>query len=177
MKVDHFLWASLIPTPWVMRFATLFGAGNFKYGPGTIGSILGILWYVTIFTSTSGLLHLIFLLVTLYLAAGICGEAATRMGIKDPGSVILDEFVVIPICFLGLDDRIMQGNAWLMLLVGFALFRLFDITKPSFIGRLDKIEGGWGILLDDVGAAVVTCVCLHVLFQYQLIERLIELWK
>jgi len=177
MKVDHFLWASLIPTPWVMRFATLFGAGNFKYGPGTIGSLLGILWYITIFTSASGLLHLVFLLVTLYLAAGICGEAASRMGEKDPGSVILDEFVVIPICFLGLDEWIVGGNAWLILLCGFALFRFFDITKPFFIGRLDRIEGGWGILLDDVGAAVVTCVCLQALFRYDLIQRIVDLWN
>ena len=110
----------LIPTPWVLRFATLFGAGNFKYGPGTIGSLLGILWYITIFTSASGFMHLVFLLVTLYLAAGICGEAASRMGVKDPGSVILDEFVVIPICFLGLDEWILKGNAWVVLLAGFA---------------------------------------------------------
>ena len=151
--------------------------GNFKYGPGTIGALLGIFWYITIFTSASGLMHLLILVVTLYLAAGVCGEAATRMGIKDPGSVILDEFVVMPICFLGLDAEIMYGKAWLILLVGFALFRLFDISKPFFIGRLDKIEGGWGILLDDVGAALVTCVCLHGLFTFDLLERIIDLWN
>lgn len=177
MKIDHFLWASLIPTPWVLRIATLFGAGKFKYGPGTIGSLLGILWYVTVFTSASGFIHLVILMITLYLAAGVCGEAAVRMGVKDPGSVILDEFVVIPICFMGLDDVIMHGNAWLVLLSGFAVFRFFDITKPFFIGQLDKIEGGWGILLDDVGAAVVTCVCLHAIFTFGLIDRIVAMWN
>lgn len=177
MKVDHFLWASLIPTPWIMRFATLFGAGNVKVGPGTVGSLLGIFWYITIFTSASGLMHLVILLGTLYLAAGICGEAANRMGQKDPGSVILDEFVVIPICFLGMDHVMLQGDAWWMLLLGFALFRLFDITKPLFIGRLDQIEGGWGILLDDVAAALVTCLCLHGVVRFELLDRLTGLWN
>jgi phosphatidylglycerophosphatase A len=91
--------------------------------------------------------------------------------------VILDEFVVMPICFLGLDSWILGGQAWLVLLLGFLLFRLFDISKPFFIGQLDKIDGGWGILLDDVAAALVTCVCLHGLFTLGMLERVISLWK
>lgn len=155
-----------------MRLATLFGAGNVKYAPGTVGSALGILWYVTVFVSATGLSYLLLLLTSLYFAAGLCGEAASRMGKKDPGSVILDEFVAMPICYIGLDSWMNKGYAWLVIPLGFGFFRLFDITKPLFIGQLDKIEGGWGILLDDVGAAIVTCLCLHLIFSFGLLEYL-----
>lgn len=175
MRLDHFVWASLMPTHWVMRLAILFGAGNVKYAPGTIGSLLGVLWYVTVFTSATELSYLLILLVSFYFAAGICGEAALRMGKKDPGSVILDEFVVMPLCYMGLDQWIHNGKAWLIIPIGFVIFRLLDITKPLFIGRLDQIEGGWGILLDDVGAALVTCLFLHLLFSFGLIEWMMGL--
>lgn len=170
MKQNHFMWASMMPTAWVMRLATIFGAGYFKWGPGTVGSAIGILWYVTVFTSVGDIAYLVILAATLYFSAGICGEAAARMGKKDPGSVILDEFVVMPICYIGLDAWMDAGKAWLILPLGFILFRIFDITKPWLIGKLDQIEGGWGILLDDVGAAIATSIIMHLLFTLGLIR-------
>jgi phosphatidylglycerophosphatase A len=160
----HFLWARMMPGHWVINLATLFGAGKVRWAPGTVGAAIGVLWYVTVFASSSGVFLLLFLLASLYFAAGICGEAALRLGKKDPGEVILDEAVVMPICFLGLDPWIHGGYAWAIIPLGFGLFRLFDITKPWLIRRLERMEGGWGILMDDVGAAAVTCVILHLLF-------------
>jgi phosphatidylglycerophosphatase A len=174
MRGLHFLWAAAIPTVWLIRLATLFGAGNFRWGPGTVGSALGLIWYVTFFTSAHGLLYIIFLAGSLYLAAGVCGETAVRMQEKDPKSVILDEFVAIPICFIGLDPWVYSSQAWLLLLMGFTFFRIFDISKPLFIGRLDRIDGGWGILLDDVAAALVTCLLLHCFFTFGLLEAISE---
>lgn len=163
MKREAFRWVRPISDPWVLGLATLFGAGYVKYGPGTVGSVVGIFWFLLIATIPSLWGYWIVLLLSLYIAAALCGEAATRIGKKDPGSVILDEFVAIPICFIGLEQQVFHQNGWILLLAGFALFRLFDITKPWLIGCLDRIEGGWGILLDDVGAALITCVCLHLL--------------
>jgi phosphatidylglycerophosphatase A len=51
--------------------------------------------------------------------------------------------------------------AWQILLAGFALFRFYDILKPLGIGRLQDLPGGWGVVADDLGAALATAVTLH----------------
>jgi phosphatidylglycerophosphatase A len=48
--------------------------------------------------------------------------------------------------------------------VAFLLFRYFDITKPSYIGRLDKLEGGLGVMADDLLAGVVAALCTGLLY-------------
>jgi phosphatidylglycerophosphatase A len=50
---------------------------------------------------------------------------------------------------------------WAVLLAGFALFRLFDITKPLGIARLQNLPGGWGVVIDDTAAALAACATLH----------------
>jgi phosphatidylglycerophosphatase A len=97
------------------------------------------------------------------LAAGICGEAERRIGRQDPGEVILDEVVAMPLCFLGWRMIVPAGflASLALLIAGFGLFRFFDIRKPGFINRLQGIPGGWGIVLDDTAAALATCATLH----------------
>ncbi len=170
IKIGNFFWASLIPKHWVLGLATLGGVGRSKYAPGTLGSLLGILWWVTVFTSVHGISYLILMVLSLYFTAGICEEAAMRIGKKDPSEVILDEFVAIPLCFVSVEVYFEAVQPWIILLLGFGLFRLFDIWKPFPISRLDKIEGGWGILLDDVGAALISCVILHLLLGFGGVE-------
>jgi phosphatidylglycerophosphatase A len=104
-------------------------------------------------------------LVTLavcYLAVGFTGEAARRMGRVDPGEVNLDEFVVMPLVFLGWHSGFTAGwPIWAVLVAGFALFRFYDILKPLGIARLQSWPGGWGIVVDDVAAALAACVTLQ----------------
>ena len=94
---------------------------------------------------------------------GVCGEAEIRLGRHDPGEVILDEFVAMPLCFLGWPMIIGPGLLPFLglMLAGFALFRLYDITKPLVIDSLQELPGGWGIVLDDTAAALATCATLH----------------
>ena len=101
------------------------------------------------------------LVVGLLLGVCFCGEAEVRLGKKDPGEVILDEFVVMPLCFLGWPILVRAMPGWVALLAGFALFRLFDIWKPWKIRDLQKLPGGWGVVADDVGAALAACAVLH----------------
>ena len=70
----------------------------------------------------------------------------------------------MPICFLFLDDlfEYLDTWSWVLLLAGFLLFRLFDILKPLGIKKLQDLPGGVGVVVDDLAAAVATCVCLHV---------------
>jgi phosphatidylglycerophosphatase A len=76
---------------------------------------------------------------------------------KDPRRIVIDEYasILIPLYFTPL--RIQP------LLVTFFLFRIFDIVKPSPIRNLEKLKGGWGIMLDDLLAAVYTTIIIIVL--------------
>jgi len=96
-----------------------------------------------------------------YVAVALCGEAEIRLEKQDPGEVILDEFVAIPLCFLGWPALLAAMPAWGALIAGFALFRLFDIVKPLGISRLQALPGGWGVVIDDTAAALVSCATLH----------------
>ena len=85
-----------------------------------------------------------------------------RSGRTDPGEVILDEFVVMPLVFLGC--RFGPSGVWpewIGLLAGFGLFRFYDILKPLGIRRLQSWPDGWGIVVDDIAAAFAACATLH----------------
>ena len=157
-------WTIMLPSPLVKNLATLGPLGFWGKAPGTIGSVAGIIWYTAAFHMLDPLAYILLLLASLYFAVAICGEAEVRMVKRDPGEVILDEFVAIPVCFLGLQQAInsMGAWAWIMLVVGFALFRLFDILKPFGISKLQDKPGGWGVVADDVAAALATCLVLHI---------------
>jgi phosphatidylglycerophosphatase A len=95
--------------------------------------------------------------VLLFVAAALCGIAARALGATDdPGSVVLDEIVVLPIVFLGAPPL-----SWRLLLAGFLLFRLFDVWKPGLVREAEKLPGGVGIVADDVVAAVLAWAALR----------------
>jgi len=159
------LWPAMLPTPWVINLATLFRLGIVTRGrgPGTWGSVAGLIVYITCFHYTNPFLALVLLLAFTWFAVGICGEAEVRMARRDPGEVILDEVVAIPYCFLGLQTILNEGTTWFWVLVGLIIFRIFDVLKPLGISRLQGLPGGWGVVVDDVAAALATCICLHLL--------------
>jgi phosphatidylglycerophosphatase A len=101
------------------------------------------------------------ILASSYVAVAVCGEAEIRLGKSDPGEVILDEFVAMPLCFLGAPRLLQIAPAWEVLLAGFAVFRFFDIAKPLGIRRLQSLPGGWGVVVDDLAAALATCATMH----------------
>jgi phosphatidylglycerophosphatase A len=98
--------------------------------------------------------ELVFDALVVLAAVFFCGVAAFLLKKKDPSEVILDEFVAMPLVFL-FNKNLALGSAkgFLLVIVGFLLFRLFDITKPFGIKALEKLPGGFGIVLDDVMAA------------------------
>jgi phosphatidylglycerophosphatase A len=134
--------------------------------PGTWGSLAGLL-YFTVFFFPLGLVgNIFFSALGAYFAVAMCGEAEFRLGKKDPGEVILDEFIAMPLCFLGwreLAEGVVSASwTWLIFLIGFGLFRLFDIAKPLGIRRLQDLPGGWGVVVDDLAAALAACATMHV---------------
>ena len=133
-----------------------FGAGLSPKAPGTVGTLVAIPLYALLVYVGSGA-YLAFLVVALVAGVFICGYSAGVMGIDDPKGVVWDEIVGYLITMLGLPF------SWVWMLCGFLLFRLFDIWKPWPIRWVDRrIQGGVGIMLDDVIAAIFAAVLLNI---------------
>lgn len=155
-------WPRIFSNGFVIACATLGPLGRKLPAPGTWGSLAGLLYFVVFFQRASIGAILVASTLGAYLAVAFCGEAEIRMRRKDPGPIVLDEFVVIPLCFLGWRSLTEAMPVWGVWLAGFLLFRFFDILKPVGIGRLQSLPGGWGVVADDVGAALAACATLHV---------------
>lgn len=155
-------WPRIFSARFVIAVATLGPIGRRLPAPGTWGSLAGLLYFVLLFRHARWEVIFAWSVLLSYVAVAFCGDGARRLGKKDPGEVILDEFAVMPLVFLGWR----AGYAatlpdWAALLAGFGLFRLFDILKPLGISRLQRWPGGWGIVADDFMAALAACATLH----------------
>ena len=167
MRLRQPIWPRFLPTTMVLAFATLGPVGRMRKAPGTWGSLAGLL-YFTVFFHGLGIFGILFFsAVGAYLAVAMCGEAEFRLAQRDPGSVVLDEFVAMPLCFIGwpsLAGLLPSWAApWSLFIGGFVLFRLFDILKPFGISRLQALPDGWGVVADDLAAALAACASLHLI--------------
>jgi phosphatidylglycerophosphatase A len=141
--------------------ATWFGSGLSPVAPGTFGSLaalpfaVGLAWIGGAVALTIG--ALVVLLVGIW-----ASEASARAsGVKDPGEIVIDEVAGqwLALAFVPLDP-LAYG-------LGFALFRLFDITKPWPANWADRnLSGGWGIMLDDIVAGAYAGILLYFLLPY-----------
>ncbi len=165
----YIFWTKALPTSFVVNAATLGPLGRVKKAPGTIGSVAGIGFYAVFFHYAMPLGFIFFALLSAYLAVAICDAAEKRLQMRDPGMIILDEFVAVPLVFIGMGGQgglIAQNGGWPVLLAGFALFRLFDILKPFGISRLQNMPGGLGCVADDLVAGLAACVSLHLILHF-----------
>ena len=131
-----------------------FGSGLAPKAPGTFGTIAAIpLWLLLIQLSVSTY----WILLTLAAVAGIfiSGVAAKKLDVHDHPGIVWDEFVGFWIAMSMVKPQL--GSV----ICGFLLFRFFDIVKPWPIGWLDKkVDGGLGIMLDDIVAGIYTAALL-----------------
>ena len=137
----------LIRSP-VLLLAFGFGSGLSPKAPGTMGTIAAIpLWYLLVQLPPQA--YLLVVAICAIVGIFICGSAADKLGVHDHGGIVWDEFVGfwVTMAFLPV--------SYVSVIVGFTLFRLFDIFKPWPISWLDKnIGGGLGIMIDDVVAGL-----------------------
>lgn len=161
MRLSQPRWPRVLPSSVVIAGATLGPLGQKLPAPGTWGSLAGLLYFAVFFQRAGAGAILIATAIGGYLAVAWCGEAELRLREKDPGKVVLDEVVAIPLCFLGWHALPAVLPPWGWMLAGFALFRLFDIAKPLGIARLQTLPGGWGVVADDLAAALAACATLH----------------
>ena len=142
---------------WLM--ATFFGVGHMYPGPGTWASAVTVaLWWIAAHFIVPGwhipAAILIAVAVTL-LGIPPSTVVARESGREDPGFVVIDEVAGQMIALIG------APLSWNYLLAGFILFRSFDILKPFPLRRLEKLPGGTGIMMDDVGAGLYALVLLQ----------------
>ena len=131
-----------------------FGTGLAPGAPGTVGSLLGVA--LAWLTLDLGLITHIGIGAGLFLAGiWICGESARRIGVHDHGGIVWDEICGMYLTLLVAPPQL---SAWIL---GFLLFRAFDIVKPWPIRDLDhRLKGGAGIMLDDLVAALYAALLL-----------------
>jgi phosphatidylglycerophosphatase A len=164
MRLAEPQWARWLPGKLTVTLATLGPLGTRLPAPGTWGSVAGILYTLIFFGRVGWLPTFLITGVMSYVAVGVTGEAARRLRKSDPGEVNLDEFIVMPLVFLGWQGGTFAGwPQWTVLGLGFGLFRLYDILKPLGISRLQRWPGGWGIVADDFAAALAACGTLHMI--------------
>ena len=135
--------------------ATVGYCGYFPIAPGTVGSAAGLVFYLLVWWAQSPVFEagLILLLFAVGVWAGTTSER--YFGGIDPGPIVLDEVVGMLITLAFIPVGI--GGA----LIGFFLFRLFDILKPFPAGRFEKLHGGLGVMADDAMAAIYANLVLR----------------
>ena len=131
------------------------GLGLAPKAPGTFGTLLGI---PLLFLMPSNLMAYLAIVVVLFvLGVWVCDTCAKNLGVHDHPGIVWDEVVGYLITMIAVPKTLV----WVV--VGFILFRIFDILKPWPIGWVDKkVHGGFGIMLDDVLAAVFALIVIQV---------------
>ena len=159
--------------------ATGFGLGRSPFAPGTVGSFLGIP-LVLAFSLLDGRpgIQIALALALAAVAIPVCGIAERHFGRKDPGCIVADEYLLLPIPFIG------RGPLWewlsgadvpraiALLVAGFLVARICDICKPTPVRQSQALPGGLGIVVDDFLASLYAWVLLWG-FDGHLLDRLL----
>lgn len=135
-----------------------FGSGLAPKAPGTFGTLAAIPVFLLL-SLLSPWLYLLTVLLMSIAGIYICGKAATDIGVHDHGAIVWDEFIGFFITMF------MVPLSFMSIVVGFLLFRVFDIFKPWPISWADKkLHGGFGIMFDDVLAGLLSLAIMHFIF-------------
>jgi phosphatidylglycerophosphatase A len=154
---------------WATLVATFFGVGLIRPGPGTWGSAATVLlwWLVARGIAPGWQAAAAALLAALAVLVGI--PAATQVsrasGLKDPQFVVIDEVAGQLITLIAVPV------AWKSLLLGFILFRAFDIVKPPPVRQLEHLPEGFGIVIDDVGAGLYALAIMQILLHFRVLPK------
>ena len=144
---------------WDVLWASALGAGFLRPAPGTWGSAVALLvWWFGLSALPiwqQAIITLIYALSGWWVSERIC----QRFGVKDASEIVADEVAGMWLALMCLPA------IWWLALLGFVLFRLLDIAKPGPIGWLDqRVDGGLGVMADDLLAGVVTGVVLWITY-------------
>lgn len=138
--------------------STWFYSGLSPIAPGTCGSLATLPFVYALMFWSGAQAVLIFALCISVIGIFVANDYAKQLQQSDPGSIVIDEVAGQALTLL-----VAGTNLWLYIL-GFILFRLFDITKPWPVSWADqKVKGGLGIMLDDIFAGIIAGLILWVI--------------
>jgi phosphatidylglycerophosphatase A len=140
-------------------FICTFGyVGYAPVAPGTVGSLAGLVVYGLLRLAQAPPLVELVVIVALFVAGVWSGTQAERhFGGTDPGPGVIDEVVGMLVTLW------LLPATWTVAVLGFLIFRVFDVIKPWPAGRLESLHGGLGMMADDVMAAIYANLALRVL--------------
>ena len=137
-----------------------FGSGLSPVAPGTVGTLAAIPLYLLL-QCLSLPLYIAIVVLACIVGVYLCGQTAKDLGVHDHGGIVWDEFCGFWITMLAVPA------GWVWIVLGFILFRFFDIWKPWPINWADqKVSGGLGIVLDDIIAGGYAFVVMQLLVRF-----------
>lgn len=138
------------------------GSGAMPFSPGTFGTLMAIPFYYFLLQPLPIVAYLIVVVAFIIFSSWLSDRISRDIQFHDHPGMCIDEFAGFFVTMIAAP----HGFSWIVL--GFLLFRLFDIWKPGPIGYLDKhVHGGFGMILDDVAAGALSCLiiqCIALLF-------------
>jgi len=143
------------PNSLLKIIGTSLYTGYIPLGPGTFASILAI--PLVILLAKSSMVYTITAIIILVIGTFSAEHLSRVWNKKDDQRITIDEFIGILITFL-----LIPTINWYILLIGFVLFRFFDIVKPLFIRETERVSGGLGVMLDDVVSGIYANLLLRV---------------
>jgi phosphatidylglycerophosphatase A len=133
-----------------------FGSGLSPKMPGTMGTVIGVGLYLLL-PHMDWKIYLGIILASFFVGIFLCGYTAKALKVHDHPGIVWDEIVGYFITMF------MVPKEWVWILIGFLLFRLFDILKPWPISIADKrLKGGFGIMIDDVIAGIFALIIIQI---------------
>jgi phosphatidylglycerophosphatase A len=137
-----------------------FGSGLAPRAPGTFGTLVAIPFYLLL-AELDLPFYLVIVAVAFVIGVFLCGYTSKALGVHDHSGIVWDEFVGFWITMIAVP------LSWQSILLGFVLFRIFDIFKPWPVNIADKkMQGGFGIMFDDVLAGIYALICMHVILNF-----------
>lgn len=145
---------------WLVKFLSTLGfVGYSPLAPGTVGTLLSIIPYF--FLSKLGPVYYILSVILIIILSIIVSSFSIEIfESQDPKQVVADE-----LCGY-LVTMFLVSPSLLNILLGFVLFRFFDIIKPLPIRKIEQLPGGFGIVLDDVAAGIYSCIVIHIILSF-----------
>lgn len=141
--------------------ATFFGAGYSPILPGTVGTLFGIPLYYALTLADSKALYIISALALTLVAIPISSRSEKILGKKDAHPIVIDEVAGYLVTMLFFWKFNLTAT-----IVGFFAFRFFDIVKIPPANIVQKVEGGLGVVADDIIAGVYACIVTHAITHF-----------
>ncbi len=137
----------------VKMFSTWFYVGDLPGAPGTAASAVAVL--MTVIFAPNTFLYILVTIAVTVLGFAVSGRMETILDRKDPGCIVIDEVAGVMIAFF------LLPLTWPVIITAFFLFRAFDMFKIYPVNKFEEIEGGTGVMMDDLVAGLYTNIVMH----------------